>query len=287
MANVDLNTLSISTLVVLFNEVADKPVNKFSTKAEAVRRTDAALTLASRVVVSAPGANKYGVLVVPVGTEVQPVVVAEVEVVDALEDAAPVGPVAPVSITAKEREMLRAVVESDFQDGEAPVGNHVWADCLWTHLPKASNGGVLASVIKKGLVSYDEQGRDSTVSLTALGLVSYVAAPAATPAEAAPVEAAPVEAAPVEAAPVSQGARKRGPAPRVSDDSVITSVVANPRRPSAAGFARFALYRVGMTTGEYIRAAHALQGESIGRWRGDVIWDLEHGFITVSEPSKG
>jgi hypothetical protein len=61
-----------------------------------------------------------------------------------------------------------------------------------------------------------------------------------------------------------------------SPGSRITILVKNPARPGTAHFARFNLYRNGMTVGEYIAA---------GGHSGDVYaWDLPHGFISLSDP---
>ena len=70
---------------------------------------------------------------------------------------------------------------------------------------------------------------------------------------------------------------KRGPAPDYSDDSVITVLVANPKRPNTASYDRFALYTVGITVGEFIAK---------GGRRADLAWDAKHAFISVDKPAK-
>ena len=70
---------------------------------------------------------------------------------------------------------------------------------------------------------------------------------------------------------------KRGPAPDYSDDSVITVLVANPKRPSTASWDRFSLYKDGLTVGEFL---------SKGGRRADIAWDVKHEYISVKKPAK-
>jgi hypothetical protein len=59
-------------------------------------------------------------------------------------------------------------------------------------------------------------------------------------------------------------------------DSKITVLVdKNPRRGAAAK--RFDLYRSGMLLGTFLEK---------GGERGDVLWDVRHGFISVAVPTK-
>lgn len=68
--------------------------------------------------------------------------------------------------------------------------------------------------------------------------------------------------------------------PRYPESAVIT--LRRPDNPkSGASADRFALYRSGMTVGEYLDRCHAIQGER-NRWRADLAWDVERGFISVS-----
>ena len=54
---------------------------------------------------------------------------------------------------------------------------------------------------------------------------------------------------------------------------VITVLVqANPKKPGSKSFARFALYKTGMTIGEF---------EKAGGRAGDVNWDTKHNFISI------
>ncbi len=86
-----------------------------------------------------------------------------------------------MSITEKEAKMLRNIAENSYGDGDPSAW--VWADCLDCgpeHLDRASHGGLIASLVKKGLAESDGAGycryekRDMTcVSLTELGLVAW------------------------------------------------------------------------------------------------------------------
>lgn len=68
---------------------------------------------------------------------------------------------------------------------------------------------------------------------------------------------------------------KRGPAPDYADDMVITVIVAaNPKRPGKKNWDRFQLYYTHKTVGEFIAA---------GGHRGDLKWDVERKFITVTK----
>lgn len=76
------------------------------------------------------------------------------------------------------------------------------------------------------------------------------------------------------------------PAPRAASNRAYpdTWVVrlrseANPKRGKSAE--RFALYRDGMTVGEYLDASSALTGSKRGKWSCDLRWDAERGFIEL------
>ena len=68
--------------------------------------------------------------------------------------------------------------------------------------------------------------------------------------------------------------RKRGPQ---SDPRVIMTVKDNPKTPGSKAHARYALYQVGMTVDEFLKA---------GGRRPDINYDLNHGFITVGFDNK-
>ena len=85
------------------------------------------------------------------------------------------------SITLKEARMLRNIAENDYANGEPSAW--VWADCLDCgpeELNPASRGGLIASLIKKGLAHSDHAGwckvdkRDQTcVCLSEAGLEAW------------------------------------------------------------------------------------------------------------------
>jgi hypothetical protein len=65
------------------------------------------------------------------------------------------------------------------------------------------------------------------------------------------------------------------PKAHISDAAVITLLVEkNPKRPTAAAWARFELYRSGQTVAEFLAA---------GGTKGDLSWDRVHDFIRIDE----
>jgi hypothetical protein len=54
-----------------------------------------------------------------------------------------------MKVTAKEIEVLKAIANSEYQDGENPVDHDVWLDYI---VDSKSRGGVLTSLMAKGLV---------------------------------------------------------------------------------------------------------------------------------------
>lgn len=78
-----------------------------------------------------------------------------------------------VTITDKERIVLQAIVNSNFQDGGDPVDNWVWSFSVTDAcpLPATSMGGVLTSLFNKGLAKGDGQvDRDACIAITAKGM---------------------------------------------------------------------------------------------------------------------
>lgn len=81
------------------------------------------------------------------------------------------------AITSKEREALRLIVNSEYQDGGDPVGNAVWLDYIFN---SKSRGGVLTSLKSKGLVGFNLSPdrpsgtiTESTVWITEEGMEAY------------------------------------------------------------------------------------------------------------------
>jgi hypothetical protein len=78
------------------------------------------------------------------------------------------------NITAKERAVLRAIRDSEFNDGHDTSA--IWTFSVWDNVDRtvvtdrASLGGVIASCVAKGLVSECGRGRDAEIALTQAGL---------------------------------------------------------------------------------------------------------------------
>ena len=75
-------------------------------------------------------------------------------------------------ITNYEREVLKAIVASDFHDGNDPIDNWVWSFSgnPWEDTPESRRyAGVLVSLIRKGLAKQSGEGRDACVAITADG----------------------------------------------------------------------------------------------------------------------
>jgi hypothetical protein len=70
-----------------------------------------------------------------------------------------------ITITKGERSLLAAIRDSEFHDGNDPVGNYVWVDYLdgWSDTRKFP--GTMASLAKKGLVKTNGE----TCALTQAG----------------------------------------------------------------------------------------------------------------------
>jgi len=72
-------------------------------------------------------------------------------------------------ITEIERKALHGIYNSDFRDGNDPVGCPVWS---WSANPfdnKRTFSGAISSLVKKGLVKADGEGDDACVTLTQAG----------------------------------------------------------------------------------------------------------------------
>lgn len=78
------------------------------------------------------------------------------------------------TITLNERAMLRAIVDCDYHDGLDPVDNPVWsAEVCDGFGPSA--GGIVASLIKKGLISQSgKHNRDATVTILLEGYTALL-----------------------------------------------------------------------------------------------------------------
>jgi hypothetical protein len=68
-------------------------------------------------------------------------------------------------ITNNERKALHGIFNSDFRDGDHPVGKAVWS---WSGNPfdnKRTFSGVVASLVKKGMVKSDGEGEDACLTM--------------------------------------------------------------------------------------------------------------------------
>ncbi len=78
------------------------------------------------------------------------------------------------NLTENEKALLIAIVESEYQSTggqiENTIGVGVWTSCVWGFCGKAQFGGIMASLVKKGLAHSDDCGRDSTVWIKAAGV---------------------------------------------------------------------------------------------------------------------
>ena len=73
--------------------------------------------------------------------------------------------------TQKEKDLLGAIRDSEYHNGQDPIGNPVWVSVLHFKggLPfqAAAMGGIMASLVKKGLAATDGE----TCAITAQGMV--------------------------------------------------------------------------------------------------------------------
>ncbi len=71
-------------------------------------------------------------------------------------------------VTEKESALLVAIRDDQFQDGQPPVGTRVWT---WSPCERfgTSAGGIMASLVKKGLADVDGIGEDATCWITQRG----------------------------------------------------------------------------------------------------------------------
>ncbi len=75
--------------------------------------------------------------------------------------------------TELEREVLQAIIDSDFHDAQDPIGNWVWSwSCNpWMETADAKKfPGVVTSLIKKGLAKNDgNEGDEACLTITQEG----------------------------------------------------------------------------------------------------------------------
>jgi hypothetical protein len=164
-----IEDLSTSQLVTLYNEHAAKPVKRFENRAAGVKRVTDLLTA------------KHNAEVISQEIETMEVTNEAVENLAIVEQARKAldasDPVELPSITDLEHRVLAGVAESDFQDGHDPEDcKLVWSFSVTDFLPKkTSAGGVIASLVKKGLLSHTPKSGDTDecIAFTALGAKVY------------------------------------------------------------------------------------------------------------------
>jgi hypothetical protein len=81
-----------------------------------------------------------------------------------------------VALTKLECKGIEGIVKSEY--GEGAVNKCVWTWSANKFGNKATFSGVISSLSKKGCVEVCEDGKDSTLTLTAAGWAAYKAAPA-------------------------------------------------------------------------------------------------------------
>jgi len=207
----DLESLSIATLATVYNGVAEKKVNKFSSKAEAVRRTARALEAAGKTLVTEPSG---AVRAVPVA---------------------------------------RA---NGHANGRVSPG-----------MNRLRNSPRYEAIVAQNL---EEQSRAFEAAKRQRAGQPPAPARRAGPAQSRTSDSGPPS-------------NRRGPATKYRDDQkirILTPQLAggvheNPKRAGTDSHARFAMYRDGMTVGEYVKLVGRRYATA------DIRWDSKQGFIRV------
>jgi hypothetical protein len=77
-------------------------------------------------------------------------------------------------ITELEKQVIAYCIYNDFLDGDNPVGTPVWyIEEDDVDMEPGQLSGVVSSCLKKGFITIDKDGKDSTITLTQLGLDMY------------------------------------------------------------------------------------------------------------------
>lgn len=169
-----IEDLSTAQLVAFYNERAAKPVKKFATRAIAIKRITELLN-ATQETETMDTVTEEAVEAAVVAVENIPVVEQARKALDA-SDPVETSNELP-AITDLEHLVLDGLAESDFQDGSDPEDEKmVWSWSATDVLSsKKSAGGVVASLVKKGLVHHAPKSGDTpeTIGFTALGAKVY------------------------------------------------------------------------------------------------------------------
>lgn len=84
-----------------------------------------------------------------------------------------------MEITSAEKNVLQNIAENNFADGQEPEEKPwIWSDCIEDNGPNdiasSSVGGIVSSLVKKGLVDTSESGTPNAgVCLTDAGVKKY------------------------------------------------------------------------------------------------------------------
>lgn len=79
-----------------------------------------------------------------------------------------------MKITPLEKDMIVNIAENEYTNGDPSAS--VWSDCLEcgpVDIEPAQYGGIIASLVKKGIVKQSDYSQFATVQLTAIGLNAY------------------------------------------------------------------------------------------------------------------
>lgn len=70
-------------------------------------------------------------------------------------------------------------------------------------------------------------------------------------------------------------------------DTIRLRVEGNPKKPGSKSYRRFALYRDGMSVGNFFDSVKRRYGESEAlKTKDDIQWDSERGFISIQRNGK-
>jgi hypothetical protein len=114
-------------------------------------------------------------------------------------------PALAVQVTENEHRVLRALVTNDYSSNEDTTDGSTWSNCIDSarepsNLAPASLGGVVASLVAKGLVHSSNEGKDSVITWASKAAYKFAAGLGTAPAQEPAPQAAPAAAAPAKAA---------------------------------------------------------------------------------------
>jgi len=75
-----------------------------------------------------------------------------------------------IKATANELKALKLILESEFHDGNDPIGNWVWTDCVSGDFGGTKSfSGTASQLQQKGWAKFDGKGREAVCCITQLG----------------------------------------------------------------------------------------------------------------------